>query len=190
MRMLKKNKRTPPKILEQSRHLTSIKILNMKKLILFFFFWLSSGGIFSQSISPEVIATAGDHFTGTNVQMSWTIGEIAIETLESGSAILTQGFHQPNLMITSVKDLAKDISVNIYPNPTSEIVHVELNDYLTGFQLVLSDNSGRILTTKASLSSDSIHQFDLSGFASGIYFLRVINGDQQNLKTFKIIKSK
>ncbi|MFN0015522.1 MAG: hypothetical protein ACKVU2_13330 [Saprospiraceae bacterium] len=40
---------------------------------------LGMGWADSQSHSPEVIATVGDHFANGNAQMSWTLGEPVIE---------------------------------------------------------------------------------------------------------------
>jgi hypothetical protein len=49
----------------------------------------------SQSLSPTVIASSGGYSTGTDVSLSWTLGEIATETFSNGNYILTQGFQQP-----------------------------------------------------------------------------------------------
>ncbi|MFC2176342.1 hypothetical protein ACFLR1_05175, partial [Bacteroidota bacterium] len=51
----------------------------------------------SQSISPEVIASAGGHFDNGTTQLSWTLGEVAIDTYDNGTNIITQGFHQTQL---------------------------------------------------------------------------------------------
>jgi len=51
--------------------------------------------ITAQSVSPEVVASAGDYFEGINASLSWTLGEIATETYSNGNIILTQGFQQP-----------------------------------------------------------------------------------------------
>lgn len=49
----------------------------------------------AQSVSPEVISSAGDYYENGNVSLSWTLGEIATETYTNGNVILTQGFQQP-----------------------------------------------------------------------------------------------
>jgi len=67
----------------------------MKTKILILLFVISSTLCFAQSIHREVIASSGDHFVGANASISWTLGEIATETLTDGNYILTQGFHQP-----------------------------------------------------------------------------------------------
>lgn len=49
----------------------------------------------SQSIDNSVIATSGDYFEGGGNSLSWTLGELAVETYTSPDVILTQGFQQP-----------------------------------------------------------------------------------------------
>ncbi|MBN2174991.1 MAG: hypothetical protein JW731_12730 [Bacteroidales bacterium] len=61
--------------------------------------------VISQSVSPQVVSSAGDFFEGTNVSLSWTLGEIATETLSNGNVILTQGFQQPFSVILAGIDL-------------------------------------------------------------------------------------
>lgn len=48
----------------------------------------------AQSISPSVIASSGGSGTVGGVTVDWTVGEVAVTTLDNGTNILTQGFHQ------------------------------------------------------------------------------------------------
>ena len=57
--------------------------------------------------------------------MDYTLGEIAIATFTSGNTILTQGFHQGILKVTtSVENI--DIKTKVYPNPTTNFIIIEL----------------------------------------------------------------
>ena len=48
-----------------------------------------------QSALPELVSTSGDYYTNAfSASMSWSIGEVIIETVESDMSILTQGLHQ------------------------------------------------------------------------------------------------
>ena len=55
---------------------------------------LLSAPLAAQSLSPTVIASAGGTGTAGGVTLSWTVGETAVRTLDNGTNILTQGFHQ------------------------------------------------------------------------------------------------
>jgi hypothetical protein len=74
----------------------------MKTLLTFFAFTIICS-VKSQSLSPTVISSSGGYFTGTSASLSWTLGEIATETFNNGSYILTQGFQQPfGITITGI----------------------------------------------------------------------------------------
>ncbi len=66
----------------------------MKTLIFSTLFVVTTLFCYSQSIERDVVASSGDYFEGTNVSLSWTLGEIATETYSAGNIILTQGFQQ------------------------------------------------------------------------------------------------
>lgn len=59
---------------------------------------------YSQSLTLTVIASAGSYYESDNLRLSYTLGEIAVSTLSTSNLILTQGFQQPTLIISSVND--------------------------------------------------------------------------------------
>ena len=60
---------------------------------------------FSQEKHLEVIGSAGTYFNSSFGSISWTIGEVCVETYGNSSQFLTQGFHQSEQNITlAVKD--------------------------------------------------------------------------------------
>lgn len=160
----------------------------MKKIILLFLGLFSASWVYNQSVSPEVIATAGDHFSGNNVQLSWTIGEAVTETFVTNSLQLSQGFHQTNLTIVAVDNPVADFQVWVYPNPTTDRVNIETPDASTAFGLELTSANGRILLWQPATAS-MIRYLDLSGYAPGLYLLRLHTEDGKTIQSFKIIKS-
>ncbi|MCB0794117.1 MAG: hemagglutinin protein [Flavobacteriales bacterium] len=50
--------------------------------------------LIAQSLSPTVIASTGGSGTVGGVSVDWTVGEVAVTTLDNGTNRLTQGFHQ------------------------------------------------------------------------------------------------
>lgn len=81
------------------------------------FILLLGSSAFTQTIlhSPQVWSVAGDHYTENDLELSWTIGEVAIATLEQGENILTQGFHQSEDMYLNVVN-QKQLQLVITPN--------------------------------------------------------------------------
>lgn len=69
----------------------------------------------AQSIERQVIASGGTSVT-TPLQIDYTIGEIAVETVTVGNTVLTQGFQQPYFVIIPGNNVFPYLV--IYPNPT------------------------------------------------------------------------
>jgi hypothetical protein len=103
--------------------------------------------IWSQQLTPAVIVNSGDYFENTNRSFSWSLGELAIETFSANSLILTQGFQQPLIKVTSIKDFHEEgITISVYPNPTTAFIHVEIkNQDGRNIIIEITDETGRIL---------------------------------------------
>ncbi len=70
----------------------------MKKSVyalLFLFSTNLSFVLFSQEISSDVVGSAGESRTTSFGSISWTLGEVCIETYQVNTINFTQGFHQP-----------------------------------------------------------------------------------------------
>lgn len=162
----------------------------MKKFIIFFAICVLGEYSFGQSISSQVIASTGDYSESSDYSISWTLGEIAIETLESSAYILTQGFHQGYFEITSVDNpLEKNVEIKVYPNPATDYIFVSLeSDEVRSAMIELYDLDGRIVLKENWDSPEGPYPIDLSGLTSAQYLLKILTRTGKPLQTFKIIK--
>jgi len=62
---------------------------------LFFESFLLSSFTNAQTISQDVIGSAGSSYLNQEGSFAWTIGEVTVDTYLNSSNFLTQGFHQP-----------------------------------------------------------------------------------------------
>jgi len=155
----------------------------MKKYLLCCFYIFAAFVLSAQ----QVVSTAGETGTAEDYEVSWTIGEPVIVTSVLETNILTQGFHQTKLVVTSVDDLVKgDPDVKVYPNPTQSIVVIEFNGSIENHEFVLFDISGRKLHRGKIGSSETRLNFE--NRATGIYLLRLMSDKNSHIQTFKIIK--
>ena len=155
----------------------------MKKLIfLLIFFPLFVVG---QITSPSLISSSGDSYSNSNVNMDFSIGEVVIETYQNNE-ILTQGFHQGVLKVvhTGVSEL--DFATKVYPNPTTNIVIVELEKDITG-EILIYDINGKLMISD-KLDNERIKQFDFSKFSQGSYLLHININDKKNIYKIQKIK--
>jgi len=80
---------------------------------------------------------------------------------------------------TSTKEISK-IDVKVFPNPTSDIIHV---DYDGDIDITLSSLNGlKLLETTSK-------KIDTSNFLDGIYLLKIFNSENQLINVTKILKN-
>jgi hypothetical protein len=167
----------------------------MRKIILlsiclFAFLWVKS-----QSLSPEVISTAGDYFVGTNASVSWTLGETVIETYTSSGTILTQGFQQLSYTIVSIDEppISKNANnghINVYPNPATDFINVDFIDIThSGVMAQMYDLQGKKMMEEQMQTNPAHRQLDLSKIAKGSYILRFTDPNGIFIKSFKVVKN-
>lgn len=150
----------------------------MKKIL---FTLISFGGVAfanAQSISPQVIASAGTHYTGSNAQLSWTIGEPVITTVSNGTNTITQGFHQTLLNVTSAEEqTVSGKNVTVFPNPTSDLLNINLTNNLKDLQMDLFDMNGKLLQAREIGAAEGNVQIQMTEYARANYLLRVYSAD-------------
>jgi hypothetical protein len=142
----------------------------------------------AQSISPEVIASAGEHFDNGTTQLSWTLGEVVIDTYDNGTNILTQGFHQTQLTVTSVEESLSDVRMNMYPNPTSEFLNIELGNNEKDINLQLFDMSGKLIHKDVINAYDTKYVLPMQSVATGNYLVQMQSVDGKMNSTHKVMK--
>ena len=166
----------------------------MKKISTLLLAISMSGFLYAQSISRSVIASAGDYNSNGNISISWTLGEIATETLIGSNITLTQGFQQPDTMkavyvIPGFPD--RNLDIKVYPNPATEFIKILLkgNDDLD-LQVELYDAIGRELMVSKVYAGENEKSLDVTAFRPGIYFLKIATSNGTAIRTYQVAKVK
>jgi hypothetical protein len=133
--------------------------------------------------SQELICSAGDVFSNASVQMEWSLGECVIETYFDEEIMLSQGFHQPNL----IRSAETDYKIIVYPNPYDLNLFIEIleleSDQMYG---QICDMAGKLIFTLPNLLN--YNKIITSEMSDGIYLLRIYDSHSRILKTVKIVK--
>lgn len=135
----------------------------------------------------QVVTTGGDHHQNSSGSISYTIGEIAIETYSGTTNILSQGFHQTHLIAIAIKEL-KDLKfeITVFPNPTKDFVLLKIPiENIIGLQYKIYDIHGKLLQNKILKENET--EISFANFSPSTYFIKVSDGSKV-LKTFKIVK--
>ena len=159
----------------------------MKKIILFLLAWPAFNFSIAQSILPEVISSTGQSFNNGSSQLDFTMGEVTTSTFNDGSTILSQGFHQPNLLITSIISTETNYTVAVFPNPTSEFLQLHFDKLNQILVIDLYSGEGKLLQSQ-KVSTTITLELNMSTYASGTYLLSV-KDESSKVKTYQIIKT-
>lgn len=155
----------------------------MKKII--FFLFVSAVG-YTQSISKQVIGTAGKTQTSSNNKVSWTTGEPVVGLMTAGGNQLGNGYYPAmDLQALSVEDNTLEAKIKLYPNPTSQLLYVSHPD-LNSFGIQVVDLNGKQVYS-GTISKDQ--PLDVSNYSQGMYLITIENKEANKKNTYKIIKN-
>lgn len=154
----------------------------------------------AQQSQQYVIGAQGGSAKSDAIQLEWTLGEPAIQTVATPNGMLTEGFHQPVLTVEKINDSAVQIpatyvgtntlSARVFPNPTSGMLNVKLEGNLAQkVQLVLYDITGQPLQQRSMFDTDAL-DLDLSALPSGVYNLRLRTDDGSYNEFFRVVKQR
>lgn len=169
----------------------------MKKLFLFFltlFIIIFSAGLsFAQLISRSTVASSSESFTGTEMSMTYVVGEPVVELLVSPVMdwLLTAGFLQPDIYHSTPENTNISNSLVLYPNPCfGSTVQLAFEHVPNGLYTVEVINMhGKILMNQTiSIFNSNLFYLtlQLTHMADQIYLIKVSNGKFQGV--IKLIK--
>jgi hypothetical protein len=144
----------------------------------------------AQSVTPDVIASAGDFFSNAGGSISWTLGEPMGETYQQTGNMVTQGFQQPwdfGMFITG----GDPVNAEVYPNPTADVVNLEFGDKTSGQYIIEVYNTlgQQLRSTTFNATPSSRTTISLLDYSDGIYFITVRKADGTENSTFRITKN-
>ena len=142
----------------------------------------------AQSLSPEVISTAGGKMQTATISLDWTLGETAVSRWNTAGGFTTEGFHQPVLQISLLPEYNSP-KVSIAPNPVQSTLNIlvkEASQKALFAQLL--DVQGHVLVQRTNLGLGNT-ELNLSNLPSGIYFLQVLQQNGKILEAFKVVKT-
>lgn len=148
----------------------------------------------STKSDPVILSSAGGEGKSSTIMLAWTIGEPAVTTVSSSDMILTQGFHQPVVMVNSqnpviVKEEIKGLKINIAPNPVQSTLKLRIVSAANArVEIHLSTLDGKSLLHRISNGTDVTTDINMAGYISGLYLLRLYDAFGL-IKTFEIVKN-
>lgn len=157
----------------------------MKRMIFLVLGMMLCYGGFSQEIKSYVISSTGASIMGADGALYLSIGEPMNTEISDGEIMISQGFLQVSISESTgtVKFLEEEI--NVYPNPTSSNLIIEMPEMIGDYQYQLFNGLGKdIQVSDLETTRTSI---DLNFLSPGTYYLKVNKGSESS-RTLKIVK--
>jgi hypothetical protein len=138
--------------------------------------------------AQDAQVSAGDNSSGAGGEASYSIGIAIYSGFKGDSGWVNQGVQQAydEVLSSSVDPIESGINFTTYPNPVLNVVHLQNQQVESGnYKYLLCDASGKVIRQENVTSA--LTEIPLYGLASGIYFLRIQNNDQE-VQSFKLMK--
>ena len=154
----------------------------MKYLILLL---MVSALSYSQTISRQVIGSAGKTQNNSNLKISWSAGEPVVGLMTAGGNQLGNGYYPAkDVQALKIQDNVLDLQLKVYPNPTSQMLFVS-HPELNSFSIQITDLNGKQIYSGAINKNQAL---DVSNYPQGMYLVNVENKEANKKNTYKIIK--
>lgn len=158
----------------------------------FCFGLLSVAPALGQSLDRSVLSSSGSTYSASSMELDFSLGEVAINTVAAGSFLLTEGFHQPSgSEASNILPLTTAfLEYKLYPVPAESKITLELAPSSPAtVYLTINSIDGKILHGEEVIIHGVYKQeFSVRNFASGAYFINVHRVDGTLLKSLRFIK--
>lgn len=146
--------------------------------------------VMSLSAQSALVGTGGEA-AGSGGSVSYSVGQIAVQSNSEGSTSISEGVQQPYEIQTIGIDNYPGITLNavVYPNPTQGTVILSIDSFDSFSDIVfarLYDGNGKQI--REIRIADHQTEIGMESLSTGTYYLNLFSGKQM-LKSFKVVKT-
>lgn len=141
-------------------------------------------GKYKQLTTQPVSTTTFTDVTPKNGKSAYMVRAVLLEETPSGTYYnQSVGITADITMYTAVANEYNTFELSIYPNPAKDILYIN-SSIQNNYYISVLDMQGKELMHK--MSKESLTSVDLQGFSSGIYLIKVYNGELSKTIKFSI----
>lgn len=139
--------------------------------------------------AQESANASGGFATGSGGTVAYSVGQVVYTTNTDNSGSVAQGVqHAYEIFTLSIKESALNISLTAFPNPTTENLTLQISDYHNEkLSYQLFDMQGKQIGNGQITTQQT--QINMNSLPSATYFINVINQENKQVQSFKIIKN-
>lgn len=139
--------------------------------------------------AQQAPTAAGGDASGSGGSVAYSVGQVAYITVTGPTGSVVQGVEQPfEIFVLSTNEVAAtDISISVFPNPTSDNLILQVGDFSTNkLSYQLLDIRGRLLNNDIITANQT--QLSLANLPQAAYFVNITRQNKK-VKAFKILKN-
>ncbi len=141
---------------------------------------------------PQAITTSGATMNQSNAKLSFTVGEIVVKTVSSGSNNIGQGFINSSTSntVTAIKEpTSTSLQMKVYPNPASDLVYVDISDSkVLTIQVSVYDITGKQISNDIYVAGNNHIGVNTQGWQKGEYMITISDTRGEQLGSYKIVR--
>lgn len=138
--------------------------------------------------AQESANASGGDATGSGGAVAYSIGQVVYTTNTGSNGSVAQGVqHAYEIFTVGIKETALNISLTAFPNPTTDNLTLQISDYNNEkLSYQLFDMQGKQLSNGQIVAQQT--QINMNNLPTATYFINVVNQENREVKSFKIIK--
>ena len=139
-------------------------------------------------------ATDWTTVSATGTTLTATVNNLTAETAYEYKAFATTAsetvegevMNFTTLAASGLADIENGISAIVYPNPAKDKATLRLSGLTTTAKVIISDLQGRIILTDDIQAGVETYELNTSNYASGVYYIRILCGNNSNTQKLVI----
>lgn len=139
--------------------------------------------------AQESVNTAGGNVTASGGTVAYSVGQIVYTTNTGTNGSVLQGVqHAYEIFTVGVKQTELQLSLMVFPNPALDNLILQIGNYNNEkLMYQLFDIQGKLLNFEQVNTQRTL--IDTSDLPSATYFINVVNQENKNIQSFKVIKN-
>jgi hypothetical protein len=139
--------------------------------------------------TQESTNASGGDASGTGGTVAFSVGQVVYTSNNGSGGTVDQGVqHAYEIFTVGIKETALNISLTAFPNPTAEILTLQISDYQSEkVSYQLCDMQGKLISEEQITAQQM--QINMSALPAATYFISIVNQDHKKVQSFKITKN-
>jgi len=162
----------------------------MKKTYIIRFLILTIGLSWSDfAQSQQSSNAAGGDATGSGGSVAYSVGQLVYTTHTGSTGSVAQGVQQAyEIFSIGINETELNSSLSLFPNPIVDNLTLQISDFnKEKLSYILFDTQGKLLRNGQVTAQQT--QINTASLLPATYFIKVLNQENKQVQSFKIIKN-